>query len=216
MNSIEQILRMLIQQNIKNSIGIIRFDFAGLSFPVTSKDIVGSVLQEWFEHWLKHNQLVFSKPFNTQEPPDFFLADGSHLEVKAFNYAAKPGFDLANFDAYTRSLLIHPERLDANHLIFGYRLVNQSITIVDIWVKKIWELAGTSHSHPLSLQVKQGVPVNIRPKDWRRTDGSFGNRLLFVEALNAALVKFYPQRYPNNVWLDQIKQTYLQQTGQNL
>lgn len=215
MTSIQQIIERLAQQNIKSAAGILRFDFAGLSFPVTSKDIVGSVLQEWFEHWLQYNQFAFSKPLNTQEPPDFFLADGSHLEVKAFNYEAKPGFDLANFDAYTRSLLTHAQRLDANHLIFGYRLVNQSITVVDIWVKKIWELAGASHSHPLSLQVKQGVPVNIRPKDWRKSDGSFGNRILFVEALNAALIKFYPQRYSNNVWLEQVKKNYLQQTGGN-
>lgn len=72
-----------------------------------------------------------------------------------------PGFDLANFDAYPHSLLIHPERLDVNHLIFAYKLVGDSLQVIDIWLKKICEMAGASDLNILSLQVKQGVPVNI-------------------------------------------------------
>jgi hypothetical protein len=150
----------------------VKFTLAGIDFPVLSKDIMGSVLQEWFENWMNQNKISFSKPTNTQEPPDFYLADGGHLEVKAFNFSANPGFDLANFDAYTRSLLLHPERLDADHLVFGYALEGDSVRIVDFWVKKIWEMAGVSAVNILSLQVKQGVPVNIRPKDWRTRSGS--------------------------------------------
>lgn len=213
MSSIDEIVSLLLAQKVKGSSGQVRFDLAGVSFPVVSKDIMGGVLQEWFENWMIKNCIQFSKPPNTQEPPDFYLADDSHLEVKAFNALANPGFDLANFDAYTRALLIHPDRLDANHLVFAYMLVNDSLQIVDIWVKKIWEMAGASDANILSLQVKQGVPVNIRPKDWRKQDSSFGSRRLFVESLHGALRKFYPDRYHGNEWLDTVRVGYQKKTG---
>lgn len=98
---------------------------------------------------LDQQNINFSKPKNTQEPPDFYLSDGSHLEVKTFNYAANPSFDVANFDAYTRSLLVHPDRLDVNHLIFGYAFESASIKIVDFWVKKAWEITGSSKQNIL-------------------------------------------------------------------
>lgn len=216
MSSIDEIVSLLLVQKVKGSSGQVRFDLAGVSFPVVSKDIMGGVLQEWFENWMVKNHIKFSKPTNTQEPPDFYLADGSHLEVKAFNALANPGFDLANFDAYTRSLLIYPERLDANHLIFAYKLVGDSLQVVDIWLKKIWEMAGASDLNILSLQVKQGVPVNIRPKDWRTRDSSFGDRRLFVNSLHLALKKFYPERYKDNEWLVAVQTVYQQKTGCSL
>lgn len=213
MSAIDEIVDLLKQQNIKGSLGQVRFDLAGVSFPVLSKDIMGGILQEWLENWMIRNQITFSKPSNTQEPPDFYLSDSSHLEVKAFNYAANPGFDLANFDAYTRSLLVHPDRLDAHHLIFGYALEADSVKIVDFWIKKIWEMAGASTQNILSLQVKQGIPVNIRPKDWRTRDASFGNRRKFVEALYLTLKRFYPERYQGDEWLLQVTAGYQEKTG---
>ncbi|OQX10701.1 MAG: hypothetical protein BWK73_19615 [Thiothrix lacustris] len=216
MSAMDEIISLLHKQNIKGCQGQVKFTLAGIAFPVLSKDIMGSVLQEWFENWMNQNKISFSKPTNTQEPPDFYLADGGHLEVKAFNFSANPGFDLANFDAYTRSLLLHPERLDADHLVFGYSLEGDSVRIVDFWVKKIWEMAGVSAVNILSLQVKQGVPVNIRPKDWRTRDASFGNRRQFVEALHLALSKFYPERYQNDEWFNQIACGYQKMTGKIL
>jgi len=213
MSAIDEIVSLLNKQNIKGCQGQVRFELAGVSFPVLSRDIMGGVLQEWFENWMRQNNISFSKPLNTQEPPDFFLSDGTHLEVKAFNFTANPGFDLANFDAYTRSLLVHPDRLDANHLVFGYALEGEFLRVVDFWIKKIWEMAGASSKNILSLQVKQNVPVNIRPKDWRTRDASFGNRRRFVEALDAALKKFYPERYHGGNWLKQVATGYQAKTG---
>lgn len=214
MTAIEHIWGLLQQQTISGQAGKLQFSLAGIEFAVTSKDIIGGVLQEWFENWLIANNIPFSKPENTQEPPDFFLADGSHLEIKAFNDAASPGFDLANFGAYTADLLQHPERLDADHLIFSYALTNSGIVIRNIWLKKIWELAGASDKNFLSLQVKRNEPVNIRPKDWRKRDASFGNRHAFVSALNQAIQHFYPNRYPH--WLAELMQRYQEKTGRLL
>ena len=137
---------------------------------------------------------------------------------KAFDGTASPNFDLANFDAFTRSLLTEPERLDTDHLVFEYFLqAGGVVTINNIWVKKIWEMAGPSDTNILNLQVKQGVPVNIRPKNWRSNSPRitfFGQRLDFVIALDQALQHFYPNRHIN--WLATVQQNYLIRTGQVL
>lgn len=213
MKKIEQLLN---EENIKGKKGFISFDLAGISFHVASKDIVGGVLQEWFENWMLSKKIVFSKPSNAQDWPDFYLGDGQHLEIKAFNYDASPAFDIGNFDAYTRSLLEHPQRLDSDHLIFGYRSSNKTVEIVDFWVKKVWEMTGVSPTNCLELQVKQKVPVNIRPKNWcSKTPKTFNSRRDFVVALAEALNKFHPQRYPaqNINWLESVEQAYFQATN---
>lgn len=160
------------------------------------------------------NKIIFTKPENTQEPPDFFLENGEHLEVKVFNSDATPRFDIANFDTYTRLLLQHPERLDAHHLIFGYSSENGLFRITDFWVKKIWEMTGSSEKNILTLQVKQQIPVNIRPKDWRTNSAVFTSRRNFVTALDLALKKFYPERYRN--WFTQVEQAYQDKIGNSL
>jgi hypothetical protein len=75
-------------------------------------------------------------------------------------------------------------------------------------------MAGASDRNHLSLQVKQGEPVNIRPKDWRNRDNSFANRSAFVAALDAAIQHFYPERTPQ--WLNDVTREYQQQTGNSL
>jgi hypothetical protein len=211
--SIQQIAQLLNQQKIIGQQGVITFNLANISFPVTSKDVVGGILQEWFENWMIANRILFSKPLSSQNHPDFYLANNKHLEIKTFNYDEDPGFDVANFDAYTRSLLTEPTRLDSEHLIFGYQsLPNKTVVIADFWVKKVWEMAGHSDENYLSIQKKQGVPVNIRPKDWRGRSIVFSCRQDFVLALNDALVHFYPDRYSFN-WFEAVETAYMQQTG---
>ncbi|HAT77050.1 MAG TPA: restriction endonuclease [Flavobacterium sp.] len=209
--SIQAIEKLLNQQNIKGQQGRISFDLAGIKFPVVSKDIIGGILQEWFEEWMKVNNISFTKPVNPQEPPDFYLSNNEHLEIKSFNHDANPAFDLANFDAYTRSLIAEPTRLDSEHLIFGYRANLKTVEIVNFWVKKIWEMTGKSDKNCLNLQVKQGVPTNIRPKDWRGRGATFSCRRDFVLALDDALNKFYPNRYQN--WFTQVETEYKRKTG---
>ncbi|MFZ1342289.1 hypothetical protein [Thiothrix eikelboomii] len=48
------------------------------------------------------------------------------LAQKVKGSSGQVRFDLANFDAYTRALLTHPDRLDANHRVFAYRLLCQA------------------------------------------------------------------------------------------
>lgn len=206
---------LLISQGLLTRQGQVIFNFFGETLIVTSLDVVGSILQNWFEHWLIRNQTPYTLIPNTQSWPDFILQDGTELEIKAFDFNAGPNFDVANFDAYTRSLQTNAERLLTEHLVFGYTSVNGIIEIKEVYLKKIWELTGPSPKNILNLQVKQGVPVNIRPKNWNsyRVD-IFQTRREFVWALHQALQYFYPTRSPN--FFNIVEADFVQKTGQPL
>ena len=212
----KQIFQLLLDEEIKSKRGNLTFSLAGIEFPVESRDIVGGVLQEWFEKFLLSKQIFVAKPSNTQDWPDFILSNGDHLEIKAFNHDASPGFDIANFDAYTRSLIHHPERLDTEHIIFSYVSNAAGISVIDFWLKKAWQMTGPSAKNFLNLQVKQDVPVNIRPKDWRGAGELFTNRKDFVIALGEAMNHFHPERYQNPDWAEMVSSAYLRTTGQQL
>jgi NgoBV restriction endonuclease len=206
---------LLISQGLLVSQGQVTFNFFGETLTVTSLDVVGSILQNWFEHWLIRNQTPYTLVPNTQSWPDFILQDGTELEIKAFDFNAGPNFDVANFDAYTRSLQTNAERLLTEHLVFGYTSQNGIIGIKDVYLKKIWELTGPSPTNILNLQVKQGVPVNIRPKNWSSNRVEiFQNRRDFVWALHQALQHFYPQRCPD--FFNIVATDFAQKTGQPL
>ena len=84
--------------------------------------------------------ITFVEMDNTQEFPDFILdpfdRENNLLEVKAFNYDAGPGFDIANFESYCDSVRIKPYRLNADYLIFFYSMNDTEIKIKNIWLKK--------------------------------------------------------------------------------
>ena len=86
--------------------GRITFKFSNVDIIVKQRDVVGNIMQEWLEGWLRHNGIEYAPNDNTQMPPDVFLdpEDKKHnlMEVKAFNYAANPGFDIADFRMYER------------------------------------------------------------------------------------------------------------------
>lgn len=212
---IQHIEQLLNEDNIKGMSGFINFHFGEIKFTVSSKDIIGNILQEWFENWMIVKNIPYSKPSNTQEWPDFFVGN-HHLEIKTFNYDSSPAFDIGGFDAYTRSLLEHPQRLDTYHLIFGYRSTDKSIEIVDFWIKKVWEMTGKSKTNCLELQVKQNIPTNIRPKNWRNKNlNMFTSKKEFVSSLQEALTKFYPTRYQieNINWLQSVEAEYFKKTN---
>lgn len=216
MSNIQRIIQLLHAQNICNQSGIITFSFMQQNIPVVTKDIIGGVLQEWFGNWLRNNGINWNNAgVHSQSWPDFIFLNGEHLEFKSFDSDANPNFDLANFDAYTRSLLTHANRLDTNHLVFAYRLNGIRIEIVDFWVKKIWEMTGSSSTNFLNLQVKQGSPINIRPKNWRNPRvETFNSRRDFINTLNQALQHFHPNKYPD--WLEDVCSDYRQKTGNEL
>ena len=170
--------RLLNVDKIKTVEGQIRFYLGDVSIIVRQKDVVGNIIQEWLEGWLRKNNVAFAPNDNTQMPPDIFLNPDNHtedlLEVKAFNYSASPGFDIADFKAYSREILQHPYMLHTKYLIFGYSMNDEGIvTIRDLWLKNVWEICRSMDGWPLNVQYKNKVIHKIRPAKWH------GNRSRF-------------------------------------
>lgn len=163
--------RLLNVDKIKTVEGQIRFFLGDVSIVVRQKDVVGNIIQEWLEGWLRKNNIAFSANTNTQMPPDIFLNPDDHtvdlLEVKAFNYSASPGFDIADFKAYAREILENPYMLYTKYLIFGYNMSEEGIvTIRELWLKNVWEICRSMDGWALNVQYKNKVIQKIRPAKW--------------------------------------------------
>lgn len=170
--------RLLNVDKIKTVEGQIRFYLGDVNIIVKQKDVVGNIIQEWLEGWLKKNNIAFDCNPNTQMPPDIFLNPDNHtvdlLEVKAFNYSASPGFDIADFKAYAREIVENPFMLHTKYIIFGYSMnADGIVSIRDLWLKNVWEICRSMDGWPLNVQYKNKVIHKIRPAKW------FGNRSRF-------------------------------------
>lgn len=155
-------------------------------------------------------------------PPDFFLSKSDEtdlLEVKTFNYAESPNFDVANFDAYVRDLREKSFRLDADYLIIGYSLSKGVIKINNIWLKKIWEITCPSTEFALRTQVKQGKIYNIRPYNFKSEPNGFQpfkERLSFVRAIRETLVKYTKNKLESDEWFESVLKSYKKFSGASL
>jgi len=166
---------MLIdEEKILELEGQIKFSMGDVDIIVKAKDIVGNIIQEWVGGWFDKRGILYAPTENTQMPPDFYLnPDDSTidlLEVKAFNRAASPGFDIADFRVYAEEIIDKPYMLYVDYLIFGYDMNDDGvITVKDLWLKKVWEITRRMQSWALNLQVKQNVVHKIRPGAWYST-----------------------------------------------
>jgi NgoBV restriction endonuclease len=211
---------LLNEFKIKQQLGSVEIILGGISAKYNGKDAVGDLLQEWVGEWLKQNNIYFRTPANTQEFPDFFLNEldsNGFLEIKTFNANATPAFDIANFDSYNKSLLIKPERLDADYLILSYKMIDSVLSIENLWLMKVWEIAGTSGTNPVNMQTKNSQPYNLRPIKWyakKAKNKPFKDKLSFLEAIAATLEKYShsTQSYREN-WLERVLEKYFQNTG---
>ena len=213
---------LLNEFKIKEQIGSIEIKLGGISAKYNGKDAIGDLLQEWLREWFISNKFYFRQPTNTQAFPDFWLSESnnsSFLELKTFNADAKPAFDIANFDSYCTSLLYIPERIEADYLIFSYKMVDSMLSIDNIWLQNVWEMTSPSRRDPSKMQVKRGQVYNIRPCTWyshRLKHLPFQNKKEFLTAL-AETFDFYPQcdKYKTN-WLENISIKYFENTGTKL
>ncbi|WP_064580738.1 NgoBV family restriction endonuclease [Streptobacillus moniliformis] len=187
--------------------GIISFNLADINVTINTNDTVGLILQAWLKEYLNKNNILFREPSNTQEFPDFLLSHSNIenlLEIKSFNFSKSPTFDIANFDSYCDSIKENPYRLDADYIIFGYDMEKTGIiTIKDIWLKKIWEIAGTSKKYPLKTQVKRNIIYNIRPNTaFKNYNASpFKSREQFIHAIYETLLVYKGSKFVYN-WLN--------------
>lgn len=220
-NSLD-LLRLLKEMNLENAHGRIQFKMANVTVTINTTDTVGVTLQAWLKQFFIDNDIFFKEPVNTQEFPDFFLdncnEEAHMLEVKAFNYPRSPAFDIANFESYCDSVKEKVWRLNADYLIFGYEMSeNGDISIKDIWLKKIWQISGTSTLYPLKTQIKRGMIYNIRPNSDFKYDrnGPFSNEIEFLKAMYKTLSLYKGETVANN-WKTELTRNYFSYFHQNL
>lgn len=112
---------------------------------------------------VKENDIEYALNDNTQMPPDFYLNPDNMkenlMEIKAFNYKAGPGFDIADFRMYEQEIAQKPWMLDVTYLIFGYEMSEDGIvTIKKVWKNKVWEM-----SRPMSSGTNKTIwPINLQ------------------------------------------------------
>ena len=171
--------------------GVIKFTLKNLTVKVKTKDTVGNLIQEWLKLWMFNMDILFEENNNTQRFPDFYLNPDNQkeglLEIKSFDWKRGPGFDLANFDSYCNSLTTNAYRLNSDYLIIAYEMEDGEISIKNVWLKKIWELACPSGTYPIKVQEKKSVIYNLRPSVWysqRSTYKPFNSLESFLKALN--------------------------------
>lgn len=219
----KQLYELLLEKGILAYEGQIKFKLGGTETVIKTRDTIGNSLQSWLGQWLTDNNIYYNEPDNTQEFPDFYLhpteLKNHMMELKSFNNDASPAFDIANFESYCQSLRTKPYRLDADYLIIGYTMDSQTgiIKVKNIWLKKIWEIAGKSNNYALRTQVKRGMIYNIRPLVWySNSDNSkFHSSEEFVEAIYLTLKKYKGSDFAY-VWLNDVKRSYKEYYGKEI
>jgi len=200
--------------------GIINFTLKDLTISIETKDTIGNLLQEWLKAWMTREKIEFEENTNSQTFPDFLLDKKDHkkglLEVKSFDWDRGPGFDLANFDSYCNSLLDNAYRIDSDYLILAYQMKGSELSIKDMWLKKIWELACPSSTYPIKVQEKKQVIYNLRPSTWysaRTKFKPFASKEEFLSALNETRYQYPQTRHTNGHWLQKVLKNYEAHTG---
>jgi type II restriction enzyme len=203
--------------------GVINFTLKDLTISIETKDTIGNLLQEWLKAWFIKMEIDFVANENTQKFPDFYLDSDDKrkglLEVKSFDCDRGPGFDLANFDSYCNSLLTDAYRIDSDYLILAYQMKGSSLSIENVWLKKIWELSCPSSTYPIKVQEKKGIIYNLRPSTWyseRTRFKPFASKVEFLNALNETRYQYPQTRHSNGHWLRNVLKNYTEHTGVKL
>lgn len=219
--STKKVYDKLMQTGIISAKGETYFELHNIKTIIHDSSIVGNVIQEWLKSFMDTHSIKFRLKTNTQEFPDFLMNENSDdvdlLEVKCFKKS--PNFDVANLQAYSRSLLDKPYRLDADYLIIEYIDVHGGIIIKNIWLKKVWEICCASERSPLKTQVKQGFPYNIRPATFyskRAKYKPFQSRREFVLALKSVIDVIPNMNNIQKNWYKKVATLYKNQTKNDL
>lgn len=209
-----ELISLLKSKGLVGAEGTIRLELLDTKVNVNDKSATGNLIQEWLGQWMSLNGVYNRGNDNTQAFPDYYLSEEdvtNLLEVKTFDYVNSPNFDVAQFDAYVRSLRTKAYRLDADYLILGYSLSNGVIKINDVWLKKIWEITCDSGAYALRTQVKQGKIHNIRPYNFKTMSNGrqpFMGRVEFIKAIRDTLAKYLNDEVAADQWQEEVVASY--------
>ena len=138
--SAKEIFTMLTNEDWEHISGKLIIDMMGISTIINDKSLIGYALQNWLGDYLTKNNVYFRVPDNSQEFPDFYLSESNTenlLELKTFDADAGANFDIANFEAYCRSIETNQYRLNADYLIISYTLREGVLKICNIFLEII-------------------------------------------------------------------------------
>lgn len=204
--------------------GQIRFFMGDVNIIVKQRDVVGNILQEWVQGWLDKRGIDYALGINTQMPPDFFLdpnnLEQNLLEIKAFNRAGSPGFDIADFRMYQEEIIDKPYMLDVDYMIFGYVMDEKTgiVTVKDLWIKKVWEITRKMSGWPVNLQVKNNVVHKIRPGTFYSKAGTpmFRSKEDFLSAIEETVYQNPKTHNEAGNWKSKFLKSYESYYGQRL
>ncbi len=214
--------KLINEDKILTIKGQIRFSLGDVGIVVKKKDIVGNVLQEWLEGWLRARNVDFMENPNTQMPPDIFLDTNDTkrhwLEIKAFNRDGSPAFDIADFKAFTRELIEKPYHLDTDYLIFGYTMDEKTgdVIVKDLWLKKIWEITKPMTDWPITVQYKNGILQKMRPGNWYTTKSKgkvFESMTDYLAAFEQTVFQNPETKSQSAQWKNKFKRSYKNHYG---
>ncbi len=217
--------KLILEDDIRSLKGQIRFHLGNVSIIVKRKDIVGNIVQEWLEGWLVARGVEFDPNPNTQMPPDVFLNPDNHaehlLEIKAFDRESSPAFDIADFKAFVNELIEHPYHLDTDFLIFGYKMDEKTgdVVILDLWLKKIWEITKTMDNWPITVQYKNGILQKMRPGNWYTTRGNnkvFASKEHYLAAFEETIYQNPETHALGAQWKNRFKRSYKNHYGTDI
>lgn len=213
--------KLLIEDKILEVKGQIKFYLGNVDIVVKQRDVVGNIMQEWLEGWLKHYKIAYKLNPNSQMPPDFYLnpddITNELLEVKAFNYDATPGFDIADFNAYQSEIIKKPYMLHVKYLIFGYQMQDDGYVVIKkLWLQNVWEICRRMENWPINLQVKDKVVHKIRPCTWYSKGKSiryspFTSLEDFISAMEQTVYQNPKTREESGEWLNLFLKSYEKQ-----
>ena len=218
--------KLMLDDKILEVKGQIKFYLGEVSIVVKQRDVVGNIMQEWLEGWLKQNKISYKLNPNTQMPPDFYLDPGNLtselLEVKAFNYDASPGFDIADFNAYQSEIIEQPYMLHTKYLIFGYQMQEDGYVVIKkLWLKNVWEICRRMENWPLNLQIKDKVVHKIRPCTWYSKGKNirykpFESLEDFISAMDQTVFQNPKTREKSGEWLILFLKSYEKQFNRKM
>ncbi|MBR0080159.1 MAG: NgoBV family restriction endonuclease [Synergistaceae bacterium] len=222
----QEIYQTLVNRyRIKSLDGIIKFHMGDVSIAVKRRDVIGGILQEWLEKWLRLNKIDFLSNPQLTMPPDIYLnrrdLTTGWLEVKAFNRNDTPRFSIAEFRTFANELIEHPYHLEADYLIFGYSMNEETgkVKIQDIWLKKIWEITKAMATWPLTVQFKNQVLHELRPCKWfskRQTGRVFDCVEDFLSAFEETVYQNPDTRFLSAQWKNNFKNAYKKYYGTDI
>ena len=219
--------RLSDEYKLRDVNGFIVFNLGSHKMTVTTKDVVGNIIENWVKDWMLFNDVEFEPNPNTQTKPDIYINPKDHtqglLEIKAFDYSASANFDIADFKGFAKELLVRPYLIEIESLIFGYTMnsVSGEVLIRDMWLKKLWEISSPSEKWPLKVQYKNQVISKIRPALWysqdsRRKYRTFDTREDFLAAFEETLYRYQDTHSMASDWKGKYQKAYMKHYGREI